>query len=70
MIGDRKGIAAALAPWLAGGSLALGHLAAANCTLTTQGRCSTCGSCGIALAALVGWALAKNRGNDPAKATP
>ncbi|MFK5986700.1 MAG: hypothetical protein QM479_14930 [Pseudomonadota bacterium] len=48
-------------PWLAGASLALGHIVTtSNCTLPQQGRCSTCGSCIIALGALVSWAAIKN----------
>lgn len=55
----------AVFPWLAGVGLALGHIAiTSNCTLTTQGRCSTCGSCAIAMVSLVGWAVFKNRQKD------
>jgi len=53
------------APWLAGAGLALSHIATtSNCTLPQQGRCSTCGSCVIALGALVGWAVIKNKQDD------
>ncbi len=49
------------APWLAGATLALGHIATtSNCSLPQQGRCSTCGSCIIVLGALVSWAVIKN----------
>ena len=52
-------------PWLAGAGLALGHIATtSNCTLPQQGRCSTCGSCIIALGVLVGWAVIKNKKDD------
>ncbi len=54
-----------LAPWLAGAGLALGHIATtSNCTVPQQGRCSTCGSCIIALGALVSWAVIKNKKDD------
>ena len=54
------------APWLAGAGLALGHIATtSNCTVPQQGRCSTCGSCIIALGALVSWAVIKNKKDDP-----
>ena len=53
------------APWLAGAGLALGHIATtSNCTLPQQGRCSTCGSCIIALGALVTWAVLKKTKDD------
>ena len=53
------------APWLAGAGLALGHIATtSNCTVPQQGRCSTCGSCIIALGALVSWAVIKNKKDD------
>ncbi|VAX09031.1 hypothetical protein MNBD_GAMMA25-108 [hydrothermal vent metagenome] len=53
------------APWIAGAGLALGHIAiTTNCTLTTQGRCSTCGSCVIAIVSLVSWAIFRNRQKD------
>ncbi len=49
-----------LAPWLAGASLALTHIAmSTNCSVTNEGRCNTCGSCGIALVGLVVWAFIK-----------
>ncbi len=52
-------------PWLAGAGLAVGHIAmTSNCTLPQQGRCSTCGSCIISLAALVSWAMIKNTKNE------
>ena len=54
-----------IAPWFAGASLAVCHVAmSANCSVTRDGRCSSCGSCVIALGALVGWALMdKSRAN-------
>ncbi|MCK4707408.1 MAG: hypothetical protein KAU21_02240 [Gammaproteobacteria bacterium] len=49
-----------LAPWFAGASLAVTHIAmSTNCTLTKQGQCNTCGSCAVALGALVAWAVMK-----------
>ncbi len=52
-------------PWLAGAGFALGHIAVtSNCTLTTQGRCISCGSCVIALGSIVAWAKLKKRRND------
>ncbi|NOR51156.1 MAG: hypothetical protein GQ470_00915 [Gammaproteobacteria bacterium] len=52
-----------IAPWFAGASLAVCHVAmSSNCSVTREGHCSSCGSCVIALGALVGWALMdKNR---------
>jgi len=45
---------------LVGVGMALGHIATtSNCTLPQQGRCSTCGSCVIALGTLVAWAVLK-----------
>ena len=50
----------AAAPWLAGASLAVTHMAMSrNCTVATQGHCSSCGSCAVALVALVSWAVIK-----------
>lgn len=47
-------------PWLIGGGMALAHInSSLQCTIPQQGRCSTCGSCVVALGALVGWALLK-----------
>ena len=47
-----------IAPWFAGASLAVCHVAmSSNCSVTREGRCTSCGSCVIALGALVGWAL-------------
>lgn len=49
-------------PWLAGAGIALGHIAVSSqCTLPREGRCSTCGSCVVALTALVGWAVWQRR---------
>lgn len=51
-----------LLPWAAGAGLAVSHIVvSSNCTLPKEGRCSTCGSCVVALATLVGWALYKKR---------
>lgn len=53
-------------PWLAGAGLALGHVAlTSNCTLPREGRCSTCGSCVVALGGLVAWAVLKRRADGP-----
>ena len=50
------------APWLAGAGIAAGHVAVStNCTVPQQGRCSSCGSCIVAVGSLVAWALIKNR---------
>lgn len=52
-------------PWLAGAGFALGHIAVtSNCTLTTQGRCISCGSCVIALGSIVAWAKLKKRRSE------
>jgi hypothetical protein len=52
-------------PWMAGAGFAIGHIAVtSNCTLTSQGRCSTCGSCVIALGSIVIWATFKKRRDD------
>ncbi len=52
-------------PWLAGAGFAVGHVAlSTNCTLTTQGRCISCGGCVIALASIVAWAKLKKRNDD------
>lgn len=52
-------------PWLAGASFAVGHIAlTSNCTLTTQGRCISCGGCVIALASIVVWAKLKKSRDD------
>lgn len=49
-----------LFPWVAGAGIAVSHIVvSSNCTIPTEGRCSTCGSCVVALATLVGWALSK-----------
>ncbi len=49
-------------PWLAGAGFALGHVAlTSNCTVPREGRCSTCGSCVVALGAIVAWAVLKGR---------
>ena len=52
-------------PWLAGAGFAAGQiLASTNCTIPEQGRCSTCGSCVIALGSLVVWGVARNKDKD------
>lgn len=52
-------------PWLAGAGFATGQiLASTNCTIPEQGRCSTCGSCVIAVGSLVAWGLTRNRDKD------
>ncbi len=52
-------------PWLAGAGFAVGHVAlSTNCTLTTQGRCISCGGCVIALASIVVWAKLKKNKDD------
>jgi len=49
-----------IAPWFAGGSLAIAHITVStNCTVTREGRCSACGSCAVVLFALVTWAVLK-----------
>jgi hypothetical protein len=49
-----------LAPWCAGASLAVTHIAmSTNCTVTREGHCNSCGSCAVALIALVSWAVIK-----------
>lgn len=54
-----------LLPWAAGAGLAVSHIAvASSCTLPKEGRCSTCGSCVVALTALVSWALYKKKQGD------
>lgn len=50
----------AAAPWVAGASLAVTHLAmSSQCNVPREGRCNTCGSCAFALLALASWAIAK-----------
>lgn len=54
-------------PWLAGAGFALSHIAlTSNCTVPKQGRCSTCGSCVVALGAIVAWAMLKRRADASA----
>lgn len=54
-----------LAPWAAGASLAVTHIAmSTNCTVTREGHCNTCGSCAVALVALVSWAVMKKGGQE------
>ena len=54
-----------LAPWLAGASLALGHIALSTCNLPREGRCNTCGSCLLLVGTLAGWALWQRREGRP-----
>ena len=52
-------------PWMAGAGFALGHIAVtSNCTLTTQGRCISCGGCIVALGSIVAWAKLKKHRDD------
>lgn len=52
-------------PWLAGAGFALSHIAlTTNCTVPREGRCSTCGSCVVALGAIVAWAVLKKKPAD------
>jgi len=52
-------------PWLAGAGFALSHIAlTSNCTVPREGRCSTCGSCVVALGAIVAWAVLKDKPAD------
>jgi len=52
-------------PWIAGAGIAVGHImTSSNCTLPQQGKCSTCGSCIIAIGSLITWALAKKNNSD------
>lgn len=54
-----------LFPWLLGGGIAVGSAAlATHCQVPKTGKCSTCGSCLLALGSLVGWALLKNKDKD------
>lgn len=61
---DKKLTFEKVMPWMAGAGFALGHIAVtSNCTLTTQGRCISCGSCIIALGSIVAWAKLKKQKN-------
>lgn len=53
-------------PWLAGAGIAGGQiLVASNCSVTSQGRCSACGSCVIAIGSLVSWSyLRRNQADE------
>lgn len=52
-------------PWVAGIGFAATQIASSSrCTAVNQGHCSQCGSCAIALAGLVTWALSKNKNRD------
>ena len=52
-------------PWLAGAGFALSHIAlTTNCTVPREGRCSTCGSCVVALGGIVAWAVLKDKPAD------
>lgn len=47
-------------PWMAGAGFAVSHIViASSCTVPKEGRCSTCGGCVVALAAIVSWAVYK-----------
>lgn len=60
-----KATAERVLPWVAGAGFAASHIAlTTNCTIPREGRCSTCGSCVVALASIVGWALVKKRDDD------
>jgi len=61
---DNKVIFYKVMPWLAGAGFALGHIAVTSNTLTTQGRCISCGSCIVALGSIVAWAKLKKRRDD------
>lgn len=51
-----------LVPWLAGAGFAVSHIiTSSNCTIPKEGRCSTCGGCVVALAAIVVWAVHKKK---------
>lgn len=51
-----------LLPWMAGAGFAVGQIIiSTNCTVPQQGRCSSCGGCVVAVAAIVGWALHKKK---------
>ncbi len=59
-----------LAPWAAGASLAVTHIAmSTNCTVTREGHCNTCGSCAVALVALVSWAVMKKGDQEELSST-
>ncbi len=63
--GTPKKIVNQVLPWLAGAGFALSHIAlTTNCTVPREGRCSTCGSCVVALGAIVAWAVLKGRPTD------
>ena len=51
-------------PWVAGAGFAVSHIViASSCTVTKEGRCSSCGGCVIALAAIVTWAVRDKKKN-------
>jgi len=51
-----------LLPWVAGAGFAVSHIVAStNCSIPKEGRCSTCGGCVVALAAIVTWAVHKKK---------
>ncbi len=51
-----------MVPWVAGAGFAVSHLViASSCTVPKEGRCSTCGGCVVALAAIVTWAVYKKK---------
>ncbi len=52
-------------PWVAGAGFAVGHIViASSCTVPKEGRCSTCGGCVVALAAIVTWAICKKKNGN------
>ncbi len=54
-----------LLPWIAGAGFAASQIVvASSCTLPKEGRCSTCGGCVVALAAIVTWAIYKKRNGN------
>lgn len=63
---QEPGLLLKMTPWIAGAGIAAGHvLTSSNCTIPQQGKCSTCGSCVVALGSLVAWAIAKkHNGNE------
>jgi len=51
-------------PWVAGAGFAVSHIViASSCTVPKEGRCSSCGGCVVALAAIVTWAVYKKKNN-------
>ncbi len=49
-------------PWVAGAGFAVSNLIiSSSCTVPKEGRCSTCGGCVLAVAAIVTWAVYKKK---------